>query len=134
MASHTFSAGAAIGAATATGHLKPGFGSSTSATGWAVKGLGPTGTDLPSLFGEQPLGELDALLEVSNLFQMPMLQLTHPIFQTIDQRNSASAAVRNIRIPPTAILPMMSTAGHQRRFADALTALGGTRGVPSPTG
>lgn len=33
MASHSFSAGAAIDPATATGHLKPGFGSSIFCTG-----------------------------------------------------------------------------------------------------
>lgn len=59
---------------------------------WVRGKLGLTGADLLSLFGEQPLRELDALLKVGDLFQMsmfqlqmPMFQLNHPIFETIDR-------------------------------------------------
>ena len=43
------------------------------------------GTDLLSLFGEQPLRELDALLELGHLFQMSVFPLRHPIVEPFDQ-------------------------------------------------
>ncbi len=53
---------------------------------WVRGKLGLTGADLLSLFGEQPLCEVDALFELDHLLPMPMLHLRHPIVETIDRR------------------------------------------------
>ncbi len=39
-----------------------------------------TGADLLPLFGEQPLRELDAVVEIRDLFQLPLLQFGMPMF------------------------------------------------------
>jgi len=52
---------------------------------WVRGKLGLTGADLLSLFGEQPLRELDALLKLDHLFPMAIFHLRHPIFETVDR-------------------------------------------------
>lgn len=47
---------------------------------WVRGKLGLTGADLLSLFGKQPLRELDALLEIGNLIQLPLFQFGMPMF------------------------------------------------------
>ena len=64
---------------------------------WVRGKLVLTGADLLSLFGEQPLREVDALLkvghlrcvslfELDHLLLLAMLQLRHSIFDTINPR------------------------------------------------
>jgi len=53
---------------------------------WVRGKLGLTGADLLSLFGKQPLCEVDALFELGHLFPMPIFHLRHPIVETTDRR------------------------------------------------